>query len=204
MTGAETLYKYKKFEHITINYIDDSNSVISCKDHSHIKHYLEDYYRLLQSYYNINKLKINPDKNKFIIIYNKKLENIFKNFTFRADKYVINRSNVIKILGTYVQSDLKFDKEISQLCSNLHNRVHNLRLIKQYTDFKTRLSFLNSFVIGKLNYMLPLYMNAPQFLVNKLHKVVMTSARLAIGSFCFKKSTEYILKNVIGSTLEIR
>ena len=47
--------------------------------------------------------------------------------------------------------------------------------------------------MGKLNYMLPLYCSTNKFNIDKLHKIVMTAARTAIGSYCFKKSTTYIL-----------
>ena len=47
-------------------------------------------------------------------------------------------------------------REINELFSCLHNKINNLNKIKKYTDFKTRLNFMNSFVIGKLNYMLPI------------------------------------------------
>ena len=50
---------------------------------------------------------------------------------------------------------------------------------------------MNAFVMGKLTYMLPLYMNAPSYLIDKLHKVVMTAARVAIGSYCPKKYNIY-------------
>ena len=103
ITGQNTMYKYKKIDHLTLNYIDDSNHVISTKDHSHLKHYLEDYYKLLHEFYNINHLKINPDKNKVLLVYSKKYDNIFKNFSFKADKYIIKRSDTIKILGTYIK-----------------------------------------------------------------------------------------------------
>ena len=76
---------------MTINYIDDSSNIISTKDHSHIKHYIEDYYNLLHEFYNINMLKINPDKNKILIIYQNKFENIFKNFSFKAKDYTIKK-----------------------------------------------------------------------------------------------------------------
>ena len=193
ITGKNTQFRYKGIEHITLNYIDDSNNIISCKDHSHIKHYVEDYYLLLHEYYNINNLKINPDKNKIIIISPNKFNNIFKKLSFRTQNYIIRKSNIIKILGSYIQSDLKMDKEIGELCANLHHRIHNLKQISHYTDFKSRLSFLNSFVIGKLQYMLPMYSNAPDYLLTKLHKVIMSGARTAIGSYCFKKSCSYIL-----------
>ena len=42
-------------------------------------------------------------------------------------------------------------------------------------------------------YMLPLYNNLPLYLRNKLHKILMKSARSAIGNYCYKKSTSYIL-----------
>ena len=48
--------------------------------------------------------------------------------------------------------------------------------------------------MGKINYMLPIYSNTCQININKLHKIIMTAARAAIGSFCFKKSVGYILK----------
>ena len=101
---------------------------------------------------------------------------------------------MIKILGVYIRYDLNFDTHVGKLFGTLHNRIHQVRTITKYTTFKTRLSFINAYVIGKLNYILPLYLNLNQNIINKLHKVVMTSARCAIGSYCFKKSIKYILK----------
>ena len=41
--------------------------------------------------------------------------------------------------------------------------------------------------------MLPLYNNTPGYLKTKLHKIIMKTARSAIGDYCFKKSITYIL-----------
>ena len=46
-------------DHCTINFVDDSSSVISFKQPQQIKSYLTDYYNLLENYYNINFLQIN-------------------------------------------------------------------------------------------------------------------------------------------------
>ena len=48
--------------HTTVNYVDDSTSVISSKTTTELQTYLDNYYKLLESYYNINNLKINPNK----------------------------------------------------------------------------------------------------------------------------------------------
>ena len=83
------------------------------------------------------------------------------------------------------------DREIGNLTSQLHNRIYNLKQISQYTDFHTRQNFINSFVIGKLNYMLPLYLHLSEGLKNKLHKVIMNAARVSIGNYCYKKTCGY-------------
>ena len=202
ITNRVTQYNYKNIEHVTYNYIDDSNNIISSIDHSHLKHYLENYYLLIHEYYNINKLKINPDKNKIIIIHQNKYNNIFKNFSFKAKNYTIHKSNCIKILGTYISSDLKLDKEIGKLTANLHSRLNNLNTISQYTDFKSRRDFTNAFIIGKLNYILPLYSIAPNYILNKIHKVLMRAARNTIGNYCYKKSCSYILNKCQWLSIE--
>ena len=47
--------------------------------------------------------------------------------------------------------------------------------------------------MGKLNYMLPIYSTANSINMGKLHKVITTAARAAIGNYCYKKSITYIL-----------
>ena len=174
-------------DHQVISFIDDSTSVIGFKTHNHMRRYLNSYYKLLEGYYNSNKLKINSDKTKMIIINKPKLDRTLRNFYFTAGEHKITAGNKIKILGTWIQNNLRMDTEVGNLVSNLHNRVHNIRILTNVTDFKTRLQFTNSFIIGKLNYMLPIYSNLTYSNINKLHKLVMTAARSVIGSYCYKK-----------------
>ena len=70
----------KGITHSVHNFIDDSSNIVGFKNHNTIKNYLEKYYILLSKYYNINKLKLNNDKNKMIIIHKPKWDNNFKNF----------------------------------------------------------------------------------------------------------------------------
>ena len=117
-----------------------------------------------------------------MIICKNSIKNNFKNFTIKADKYVIKPSNTIKILGTYISNNLKLDTEIGKLCSQLHNRINNLNKVKQYTNFQSRLQFMNAFVIGKLRYMLLIYMGADTQNITKLHRVLMKAARRQLAT----------------------
>ena len=60
----ENIINIKKPDcHMTINYIDDSNSIIMFNDPANLKMYLEIFFKLLNSFYSSNKLLINPEKN---------------------------------------------------------------------------------------------------------------------------------------------
>ena len=121
---------------------------------------------------------------------------MFKNFVLTIDTYIIRPCKSIKLLGTHNRQDFKWDTEVGKLASTLHNRIFNIKKLTPYTNFHTRLQFLNGYVIGKLRYMLPLYSNVTQLLMTKLHKIVMTAARTAIGNYCCRHSTTQILNKV--------
>ena len=144
--------------HCTINFVDDSSSVISFKDTNNIKNYLTDYYNLLDSYYNINFLQINPDKSKLLLIYKSKHKNQFVNFSFKAKQHTIKPIKTLKILGFYIRDDLKMTSQVGKLCSELHNKLFEMNKLTNFMTFKTRLLFIKSYIIGKLIYALPLYL----------------------------------------------
>ena len=155
-----TGYKCNKFsdvKQLTVNFVDDTSSMISSGNSSYVKSYLSDYYNLLHNYYLINHLFVNGDKTNLLLTMRPKFRYIFKNFTFIADGFVIVPKNVIKVLGIFIRSDLKLDTQVGIMAGNLHNRIFELTRISGYLNFKTRLSFVKSFVMGKLQYAMPLY-----------------------------------------------
>ena len=116
--GGKKLNMKNTQHHIT-NFVDDNTNIISFKNHENIKQYLENYFLILKKYYNINKVKINSDKTKLTIIHKTSMDNFFKTFTVQAGKDTIKNSNSIKILGTIIQNDLRLDKTINKLTSEL-------------------------------------------------------------------------------------
>jgi len=85
------------------------------------------------------------------------------------------------------------ETQIGKICVNLHHRIYNIKKLTPFTYFSTRLQLIKSMVIGKLIYALPLYMQATTGQINKIHRVIMASARTIIGNYCYKKSIKYIL-----------
>ena len=87
-------------------------------------------------------------------------------------------------------------KEINYIVSILNNRINNLEKIKKYTSIDTRLQFANSFIMGKLFYMLPMYhgLNCDQ--KTKIHRIIMRAARCVLNNYCLYESIENILSRL--------
>merc|ERR1712240_205865 len=194
LTTNDKMTSFKgNIEHLTYNFVDDSTSIISFTNPVDIKTYLTKYFKLLQVFYTINKLQINSDKTQLMLSHRPKFNNILSNFTFMAGNDLIKNKTCIKILGFTIRNNLDLTTQIGNVCSNLHYRLHNIRQLTNITSMKTRLVFIKSLVLGKLLYAIPLYRQVTLKQLNMIHKVIMTSARVSIGSYCFKKSTKYIL-----------
>ena len=60
--------KFEKYTDIDkkkpTNFVDDGNSMISFGEETEPNHYLNRYFDVLKHFYNLNKLKLNPEKNK--------------------------------------------------------------------------------------------------------------------------------------------
>ena len=54
--------EYNEINHKTINYVDDSTSIIGFKNKTKLIHYLNKYFEILDNFYTCNKLLINPEK----------------------------------------------------------------------------------------------------------------------------------------------
>ena len=84
------------------------------------------------------------------------------------------------------------DSEINKLSSTLHNRINNIKMITKYTDLKSRLHFINAYVIGKLNYLLPTYCNSNKYFFNRLHKIQITAAKAVMKDLVMYRCLSYI------------
>ena len=72
-------------------YVDDSNNVISTENAEELQLYINKYFGLIEAFYNINKLKINPDKSKIMIVCKPKFRNNTKNMVLQMNKHTIEQ-----------------------------------------------------------------------------------------------------------------
>ena len=195
ITAAPTII-YQTISHLTISYVDDSNHIISGKSADDIKFYLYDFYKLLDIFYTVNKVKINCSKTGLIVSCKPKFRKSADKIYFFAENNLIIQKSRLMVLGFYIQNNLLYNKQINDMVSKGYNRLNQLRSLSTTANFNSCLAIANAIVFGSVNYGIPILINADKKLLMKLHKLIMSTARCVIGSPCYKMSTKAILNKL--------
>ena len=182
--------------HTTVNFVDDSTNLISSHNALHLTLYLTQFYTLLHAYYTINKLKINADKTELLITCKPHLRHLAHTVTMQAHNHTITPKDTTKILGAIINTRLTLTHHFNTLIQSINHRMHTLRHIARYTTFRTRALIANATIISTISHLSPLMINADTSLLAKIQSLQLKSARLVIGTPCFRWSTSRILKTV--------
>ena len=111
----------------SVNFVDDSTNIISTTNGPEMQDYINKFYSLLEAVYNTNKLIINNDKTKLMIICKNCFQMITKHIQINASGYKVNQVSKVKILGYIMQSNLHKDKQIAKTISNINNHLYNIK-----------------------------------------------------------------------------
>jgi hypothetical protein len=184
----------------TINFVDDSTTVISATEPRALVSRVEKYYGWLMDYFIANFMTINADKTAVMVIASTDRKYIMETMTFNIDNFIIKPKQVFKLLGYFLNSNLSHEVHLisgkDSLLKRLYARLRVLRRLSKYTDKRTRLLIANAIFNGTLTYLMPLWSSADVTTILKIHRVQMQAARTIIGHPCYRQSTEKILNQV--------
>ena len=94
MTGR-TKIDFFDTKHTIVNYVDDSTNIVSSDNITKLQTYINNYYLLLEAYYNSNFLKINASKSNLMITCKPRFRFLAKNIVLQASNYTIQQSTKI-------------------------------------------------------------------------------------------------------------
>ena len=137
ITNKRSRGTYNTVLHDIFQYVDDTSNIIASSNISELQNYINDYFVLLESYYNANELVLNPDKSKLLVTCKNKFREMTKDINLIASDYVIEQSNRIKVLGIYITSGLSNQSNINNIVSKINYRQQILREIFKYCDNRT-------------------------------------------------------------------
>ena len=106
--------------HKIFQYVDDSTNIIATDDTNQLQSYINLYFSILEEFYNVNKLLINSDKSKLLIITKPNLRQFTNDITLQANKYLIQQSTKIKILGVFLNSGFNNIPTVNSIISKVN------------------------------------------------------------------------------------
>ena len=116
----ESPFRSEGISHNIIQYVDDSNNIIFGNNPKEIENYTNSYFKLIECFYSINKLKLNPDKTRLMVVCRPNRREEVKNFVLRAGDYIIEQKDKIKVLGVFFTSGLTNHVNISNIISKVN------------------------------------------------------------------------------------
>ena len=192
--------EYTDIEHTTINFVDDSSSIVSFKESDEMNYYLDKYMEILKIYYNKMKLKINSEKTTLMIICRNQRRNETDDIRYEDEKETVIPKQQIRTLGWIMNQRMSMNLNASNAISEVHRTMHKLRNMKHLMTEKTRLLIANSYMKSKLVYGLPQYLGASQKIKNRMNVCMMQVARWVKGNSQFKIPNTKICKSIKWST----
>ena len=127
-----------------MQYVDDSTNIIACTNSSDLQKYINIYFSILEEFYNINKLLINSDKSKLLIITKPAQRYLSSNIKLQTTQYIIEQTHKIKVLGIFITSGFSNLATINNIIFKVNYRQLVLREVFKYSAYRTKIILTNS------------------------------------------------------------
>ena len=140
----------------------------------------------MSSWTSSRKLKLNPDKTKFLLIGSKvQREKFSKCFPTRLLAQEVTPSPSARNLGIVFDSALNFRSHISDISRACHYHIRDMRRIRRFLTPSVAKTIANSLIGSKLNYCNFQLFNVTEKEISKLQGVQNCLAHLVTKSPCF-------------------
>ena len=171
-------------------YADDSTFTVTDNDPNVLSNKLSSKFNLMAEYLTTNMLKVNSDQTQR---HRKQQTEVI----IRAENNVIRSTESERLLGAYINSNLKWNDHIrdngNSMLYSLNHRHGALKQIAKAAAFKTRLTIANGIFMSKLTFMISLWAGSADFLIKSL-QVCQNSVARTVTRHGRSVSVKQILK----------
>ena len=147
----------------------------------------------VQSWMSTNKLKMNPEKAKFLLIGNEWQRSKYI-FMFPIDLLGVETypAKSARNLGVIFDKNFNFRSHISAICSSCLHHIRNLRRIRRHLDLDSAILLANVLVSSRLDYCNSLLSRIAKIDLTKLQCVLNRLARVVTKSPPFTRSVSLL------------
>ena len=133
-----------------------------------------------QTWMTAMRLKLNSDKTEFLILGSTPQLNKLTTKTISVGSSTVERSRVVKCLGTYFDENLNFKHHVEMKCKAATFNFHRIKSIRKFLTKETCETLVLSLVMSHIDYSNGVLVGAPDVLINKLQRIQNMCAKLVL------------------------
>ena len=137
--------------------------------------------RELNAWFSSNSLKLNEKKTNFIMVGSKCNLAKSADFCFDVNRTTIIRSDKIKILGIFLDSELTWHAHIAGVVQRCNRVLVSLYKFRHYFSKSTLKIIVEAYVFPHITYGLCVWGGATKSQINKIQKIINFAARVVTG-----------------------
>ena len=99
-------------------------------------------------WFDSDRMVANPEKFQVMFLALPKSANV----CIEIDYQVIDLKDIVKLLGTTIDSELKFTDHVKSLCATTNKKVKAFSMVSKLLDFKKARLLYNAFIMSSLSY----------------------------------------------------
>ncbi len=152
-------------------YADDTALYISSRKADEIQKWLQEDLVNLKDWFDFNKLTLNLKKTKFLQFSSSRKKPDFKDVKISLDQESVERVEVFKYLGVWLDEKLNFSEHIHQISKKVNKRLGLLMRIRKNITKDTALMLYKSLVVPHLEYCDVIWDTCAGILKDKIQKL---------------------------------
>ena len=159
-------------DHTTLYLFADTVDELQCKLHSDLHN--------IVTWCNLNRLVINTDKSKVMVLCTPQKRCRLKNtcLSLFVNNILLENVNCHKILGLHIDNSLSWNVHIQFWGKSLSQLVGLLNRSKHLLNRESKLLFYNSYIRSRLTYCLPIWGRSASLHLDKLWKIQKRALRI--------------------------
>ena len=167
-------------EHSEVCNFADDNTIFSCDDtlESEASNLEEDMSQAI-SWFKINQMVANPSKFEVMLLGLKTDDDI----VLDIGKVSIDNVSSVKLFGITIDSKLKFEQHVAQLCQKANNKISAFSIVSSYLNEKQSLLLYNSFIMSQFNYCPFIWMFCGKVANNELNRTHKRALRILFNDY---------------------
>ena len=175
----DLLLMMKKYCNV-FNYADDNT--ISCTGNTieSVKNDLALSLDVMMNWFVINGMKANPDK--FQLIFFGKSD-MYQNECITLNNLSIKHQTSVKLLGVNIDSRLKFDIHISEICRKAGYKLNVLGRLSKTLDIDAKILLFRSFILSFFNYCPTVWHHCDYNSMKSMEKIQKRALRYIFNDF---------------------